>query len=578
MMKRTWCFIWALMLSTQSYSVTLTGESLSDYPEAICNSGSPASVYVKWNDPSKIALLFDGGDVARSAIGFRNRSESLKESRLHDMKQTTRKLNFIYDDLDQSEYSIINVPYCSSDIYMGDHEHQIGNKAVPFKGSKILSAIMQKYGARFDAADTLLVGGFSAGAIAVSNLMPKIEKTKAKRKRYVLDSIWMDKQEIEARTSLSSGATTKFIHKSLPKGCDNYLDCYPSDERLAQLGITDAFIVWNRGDLYRFSRDDASHKKMMEATFSKVSGGISLGRGYGIQGVSGDHVVLTAPAYEQTISGKTIASIFNEWLTTGTSYLVTDDSPDYKSIPVTDRISFTKGKSGFNKRALPTVVLLSDLDCDGNETLQNQVTTNGYNFVWLDHCMGRARRGDTLNRIRWATSAVSPEDQITDAFDAIFWINQQDWHKGNLVLIGQAMGGAAINYLAYGRTRDRILERSSIAPEAFGFVSGLVSYYPFCSVGRMPPAADVPYLSFIAGNDDLDLGMNGCNLVADKKTGEMQIKYIPDAPHGFDKEAYAGDKRRTGITKGNARYQIAYDSRAEKIASKELKAFLIGLR
>ena len=76
-MKKIICFIFGIVLSTQSYSATLTGESLSDYPEAICNSGSPASVYVKWNNPSKIALLFDGGDAARSAIGFRNRSESL---------------------------------------------------------------------------------------------------------------------------------------------------------------------------------------------------------------------------------------------------------------------------------------------------------------------------------------------------------------------------------------------------------------------------------------------------------------------------------------------------------------------
>ena len=577
-MKRTLCFICGLVLSTQVYSVTLTGESLSDYPEAICNSGSPASVYVKWNDPLKIALLFDGGDAARSATGFRNRSESLKESRLHDMKETTREMTFIYDELDQSGYSIINVPYCSSDIYMGDHEHEIRNKAVPFKGSKILSAVMQRYGAQFDAADILLVGGFSAGTIATSYLMPEIEKTKAKQKRYVLDSFWMDEQEIEARLSLSSSATTKFIHKSLPDGCENFLDCYPSDKRLSALGVTDAFIVWNRGDLYRLSRDDDSHKQLMDKTFAKVSGGIALGRGYGVKGVSGDHVILNAPAYEQAVNGTTIASVFKQWLNEGKSHFVTDNSPEYKGIPVTERLTVKEGKAGFNKKALPTAVLLGDLDCDGNDTLQKQVTSSSYNFVWIDHCKGRTRKGDSLNRIKQATSAVLPEDQIIDAFDAISWINQQDWHEGPVVLIGQAMGGAAINYLAYGRTRDRILERSSISAEAMSLVSGLVSYYPFCAVGRMPPTADIPYLSFIAGNDDLDQGMNGCNVIADKKTGEMLIKYIPDAPHGFDKEAYAGDKMRTGIMKGNARYKIAYDSKSEKAASKELKAFLSVVR
>lgn len=576
-MKRIMSFICGLLLSTQGHSVTLTGESLSDYSEAVCNSGSPAGVYVKWNDPTKIALLFDGGDAARSVIGFRNRSESLKESRLHDMKETTREMAFIYDELDQSGYSIINVPYCSSDIYMGDHEHEIRNKNVPFKGSKILSAIMQKYGAQFDAADILLVGGFSAGTIAASYLMPVIEKTKAKKKRYVLDSFWMDEQEIEARASLSSSTTTKFIHKSVPKGCENFLDCYPSDKRLSDLGVTDAFIVWNRGDLYRLSRDDDSHKKLMHKTFAKVSGGIALGRGYGVKGVSGDHVVLNAPAYEQAVNGTTIASVFKQWLNEGKSHFVTDNSPEYKGIPVTERLTVKEGKAGFNKKALPTAVLLGDLDCDGNDTLQKQVTSSGYNFVWIDHCKGRTRKGDLLNRIRHATSAVLPEDQIIDGFDAISWINQQDWHKGHVVLIGQAMGGAAINYLAYGRTRDRILERSSVSPESMSFVTGLVSYYPFCSVGRMPPAADLPYLSFIAGNDDLDQGMNGCNVIKDKKVGNLEIKVVPNAPHGFDKEAYAGKNSRVGVTKGRARYQITYDRKAEKIASAQLKQFLTDL-
>ena len=63
--------------------------------------------------------------VMRHDPVFRNRSESLKESRLHDMKETTREMAFIYDELDQSGYSIINVPYCSSDIYIVDHEHEL---------------------------------------------------------------------------------------------------------------------------------------------------------------------------------------------------------------------------------------------------------------------------------------------------------------------------------------------------------------------------------------------------------------------------------------------------------------------
>ena len=71
--------------------------------------------------------------------------------------------------------------------------------------------------------------------------------------------------------------------------------------------------------------------------------------------------------------------------------------------------------------------------------------------------------------------------------------------------------------------------------------------------------------------------MNGCNVIKDKKVGNLEIKVVPNAPHGFDKEAYAGKNSRVGLTKGRARYQITYDGKAEKIASAQLKQFLTDL-
>ena len=43
--------------------------------------------------------------------------------------------------------------------------------------------------------------------------------------------------------------------------------------------------------------------------------------------------------------------------------------------------------------------------------------------------------------------------------------------------------------------------------------------------------------------------MNGCNVIKDKKIGNLEIKVVPNAPHGFDEEAYAEKNSRVGITK-----------------------------
>ena len=218
------------------------------------------------------------------------------------------------------------------------------------------------------------------------------------------------------------------------------------------------------------------------------------------------------------------------------------------------------------------MVLISDLDCDGNETLKNNLTKWKYNFVWLNHCKGRVRTGDTLNRIR-QTNTISPEQLISDAFEAVSWVYQQPWHNGKIVLVGQAIGGAAINNIGYPRNRNIVLSRAGISEDALELVSGMVTYYPFCSLGRMPPETDKPYLGFIAGDDDFENGL-GCNVAKSKVHGQMEIMVIDGAKHGFDKETYVGNSVRTGVTKGRVKYTIEYSSKHEEIATSRLKKFL----
>ena len=572
-MRALFSLYFLLFISPVIQAVELTAESLEDWPEAVCNSGSPANVFIKWQDRNKIAILADGGEVARSEQGFINRNDRLKRSPLHDDNETTRSKQYIYDDLEQLGYSIINVPYCSSDIFMGNHTHEIRGQQVPFKGLKILEAVIEKYRNDLNKASSVLVGGFSAGSIAGSVMLPQIMTLTTPRKRFLFDSYWMDENELKMRQDLiGSDSVFDFVHKSVPSQCKSFLSCYPSEARLREFDAKDSFVVWNRGDLYRLSRDDESFKRLMDNTFSFVSGGISVGRGYALDGKGGAHVLLNAESYGQEVESKKIRDVFLQWLNEGTGYLVTSNAENFSDLDITKRISHVEAKKDFGSGKRHTVVLISDLDCDGNETLKNNLTKWKYNFVWLNHCKGRVRTGDTLNRIR-QTNTIAPEQLISDAFEAVSWVYQQPWHNGKVVLIGQAIGGAAINNIGYARNRNIVLSRAGISEDALELVSGMVTYYPFCSLGRMPPETDRPYLSFIAGDDDFENGF-GCNVGNSKKRGKMEVMVIDGAKHGFDKETYSGNNIRTGVTKGRVRYTIEYSSQHEKTASERLKVFL----
>ena len=65
----------------------LKGYLLDQYEGAVCNSGSPASYYLKKQDPKKWVLFMQPGGAASSDEGYRKRSPFLKASLMKDMGQ-----------------------------------------------------------------------------------------------------------------------------------------------------------------------------------------------------------------------------------------------------------------------------------------------------------------------------------------------------------------------------------------------------------------------------------------------------------------------------------------------------------
>ena len=296
-----------------------TAMSLADYKGAVCNSGSPASY---WMDASpqnnKWAIILQGGGVALDAASYQGRGSEYKNSVLHDDNLKQMGYGVAFASLAKNSYNVIYLPYCSSDMYAGNHEHRIGGKSVPFKGRMIVKALVEDLSTYMDESDEVIIGGYSAGAIGTGFNLDLFESLPPQKKRYVFDSFWLDASELAFRKARpKNGQRVKqivnFVYKTPPNGCRKNLAemCFPSISRLQQFGITDAFVVWNRGDSNRKQKNNSPFEKAMEKEISSLGGGISVSEGYGR---AGQHVVLFNDAYNQSINGLSPKSVFEAWL------------------------------------------------------------------------------------------------------------------------------------------------------------------------------------------------------------------------------------------------------------------------
>tara|TARA_B110000503_G_scaffold44375_1_gene72433 strand:+ start:311 stop:2074 length:1764 start_codon:yes stop_codon:yes gene_type:complete len=565
-------FGFSLFFSTVSYTfgaekLKVLGKIIND-PQAKCNSGSQASFYQS-NDEigKKVFIYFPGGDVARTEADFIQRKSKLKKSLLIDSNKKSLSLEGGFKEINDAGYSIIYVPYCSSDIFMGDHEHQIKDEEVPFKGKKIVEAIEKQLRPDLENANEIVLAGTSAGSIAISaNLQIFTKRYKSARIRTLHDSFWLDSQERKAREKFD---TNKFIHKTIPFDCLNPLDCFPQTERLSKFGIDDSFIIFNMGDMYRFGRKDEDTQKELAGTFKIFGGGISIGKGYNLKGVKGDHGVLGAKAFHQKIDKDPLGKYIINWLKDENPTILIKPNKVLNAQGIEKRLNVIKDPL----KDSPTIIISGDSDCDGHSNLQKKLQQWKYNWVYVDHCLDRLRKGFGINRIKY-TDEVTVALRVFDIMKTVEWLTEKNWFNQKIVVTGFAQGGSAVNAVVDKASLERAASIYSFPFELANYIKGGVSYYPFCQIQRVSKRPAIPHLVQVAGKDRFDDGFSGCGEKISRSSSFLEIAVYPDAQHGFDRSKYKDNGKRSGRTKVGSQYLIEYSSNAEEKSLKKLKSFL----
>ena len=294
----------------------LDGYLLKDYKDAICNSGSPATYYFKKQNPKKWVLYMQPGGSASSDDSYRKRHRSLKISHLADDNKNKYKAFNILESFIENDYSIIYLPYCTSDVFSGAHNRTIDGHKIYFHGRIIVEAILEKFEKEFKQADDLIIGGSSAGSISVGINLKKIYEIGNPNTRFIHDGYWLDKTEIAPRKKLSNNKKVQYIMPNLPQDCMDWSDCFPSRERLSMYNFMDAFIVWTVDDHFRLAKNDKLMMESIKEDINFFGGGISLSKETPLlmgKRIS-NHVILFQPSFYQDINGIKIKDIFENWL------------------------------------------------------------------------------------------------------------------------------------------------------------------------------------------------------------------------------------------------------------------------
>ena len=136
---------------------------LTTNPDAVCNNGEQATFTIKKAKSKKWAIILPGGGVARNADEYKSRSEGMKSPELkpHYFGQAIEK------DVEDKNYNMVFIPYCSSDLYQGNHFNIVDGKEIPFKGRVIVNDVLDQLNDQLKEADEIIFLGYSAGAIGI---------------------------------------------------------------------------------------------------------------------------------------------------------------------------------------------------------------------------------------------------------------------------------------------------------------------------------------------------------------------------------------------------------------------------
>lgn len=214
-------------------------------PNAVCNNGEQATYTVKMGNTQKWAVILPGGGMARNAEEYKQRPIRMKQPEIkwHRFDAGIEK------DLENKGYNMVYIPYCTSDLYQGNHVISIDGKKVPFRGRVIVEDVIRALYDKLKTADDVIFAGYSAGAIGIgfhAGLIGEFNNA-----RVLVDGFWFDEETTKWMNDFAKNNDRSFTYKSSMTLCnDNWVSCFPSRENFQKNGVHDVFLIWNIGDKY----------------------------------------------------------------------------------------------------------------------------------------------------------------------------------------------------------------------------------------------------------------------------------------------------------------------------------------
>ncbi len=267
----------ALVLSILIFvpNISFAGNlKITTNPNAVCNNGEQATYTVKTGSTNKWAVILPGGGLAKNANEYKNRPRRWKEP------WEEQGFDFgVTRDLKKKGYNMVFIPYCTSDLYQGNHYNVIDGKEVPFRGRVVVEDVIRALYDELNNADDVIFAGYSAGANGIGFHAPLIGEFD--NVRVIIDSFWYDKANLDYVRPLMLKPEQRNKHsfqfRSSNELCDgNFVSCFPSRENFQKNGIEDVFLIWNIGDGY----SHADRSAVMKATKSDID---YYGAGYSIR-------------------------------------------------------------------------------------------------------------------------------------------------------------------------------------------------------------------------------------------------------------------------------------------------------
>ena len=293
--------------------------------EAVCNNGERATYLLHMDDePSdKWVVYLEGGGYAGDPDGYRSRVRDGGYF-VKPMRDPNHYAAGAFGHhMKELGYNIVFVHYCSSDLYQGDHYHEIDGQNVPFKGRRIVEGVINDLTSEFNMASDIIFAGFSAGAVGLgfnADLFARFENS-----RVLSDSLWYDARnrdfELFEKGGVGRMANPKayeFIFKNMPGHCASELkNCLADRQLFKKLGIDKIFVIWNLGDpSNRQINDKTGVAEGIRAELTALGAGFSADMDkVNIEGFRGGHVMTQkTESYNQRVEGITIKELVDNWV------------------------------------------------------------------------------------------------------------------------------------------------------------------------------------------------------------------------------------------------------------------------